>query len=222
MGEEGKAPEGKPLSKRAYIKNFLNPRYHLRKLLEDIRAARASLKRWDFERLRQDRERLAEAFRGRLFSAYLLSGFFGAIGVFAATIMQAVTAEGVKSFLWALLLANVLATLAFQGIWGVAHPKMYRSMKGNWFVNMQRDILPVQWGGVRLVFVALLLLAPLTILIIHQLEIRMSKDVFRFIPFPIISAGVEMIVIHSTMVRLMGDLFERHSWRIADNHLSDG
>jgi hypothetical protein len=206
---------------KSYLKSFSRPSYHVKSLIEDFQKARHGLANWDLDELNTDRDAFAGAFRGRLFSTYLLSGFIGALGVVTGQVTQYVTASPYLGFFVGLLGANLFATIAFQAIWASAHAKMY-STKGAtfWtkFIALERDILPLQWDGFRLAFLLITLTAPIMLGAIW-LALRYAPDAAVIIPFPVISAGLEMIIVHSSLIRIMGDLFERHSWKIADRHL---
>jgi hypothetical protein len=207
-------------STKQYLREFLRPAYHIKRFIEDLKAARHALQNRRIESLLDDRKSLAEAFRGRLFATYLLSGVFGALGPLTGLVTQYVTESPYLGFFVGLLLANLFATIAFQAIWALAHQRIYACETrkwSRWIVNLERDILPIQWDGFRLALLVIIVTAPVMVGAIWLIE-SANEEAAKVIPFPIIGPMIEMVVIHSSLVRIMGDLFERHSWRMADRH----
>jgi hypothetical protein len=207
----------------AYAKLLLRPSYHLRKIVDDLRAARHALAQWDLDSLRGDEAILTRAFRGRLFATFLLSGMFGVFGPILGTVNQYVTKNPTEGFLVGLLIANLFGTIGFQIIWWLAHQRMYRARQlGMWqrFLALERDLLPLQWDGLRFTALFLLVTVPIMLGLIHLLE-SLAAPVATVIPFPVIGVVVEMVVIHSSLVRVMGDLFEKHAARIGRSFQSE-
>lgn len=204
----------------AYAKDLLKPSYHLRKIVDDLKAARHALAERDLDRIRHDEEALARAFRGRMFATFLLSGMFGVMGPLFGTAFQYSTGNPTEGFFVGLIIANLFGTIGYQIIWHTAHRRMYkdrsRSLWGR-FVALERDLLSLQWDGMRYTALFLLVTVPIMLLIIKGLEWA-AAPVAKAIPFAVIGPMVEMIFIHSSLVRVMGDLFERHSHRVAHNY----
>jgi hypothetical protein len=153
----------------------------------------------------------------------LLSGAFGMFGPLLGTAFQYSTGNPTEGFLLGLLLANVFGTLGYQVIWYVAHRKMYFARAktfGARFMALERDLLPLQWDGLRYTLLFLLLTVPIMLLIIKGFE-WLAAPAAKVIPFAVLGPMVEMVVIHSSLVRVMGDLFERHSHRVAHSYWSE-
>lgn len=206
-----------------YAKQLLKPSYHLRKIVDDLKSAKHALAARDLDSIRQDEEALARAFRGRMFATFLLSGAFGMFGPLLGTAFQYSTGNPTEGFLLGLLIANVFGTLGYQIIWYAAHRKMYHARAktfGARFMALERDLLPLQWDGLRYTLLFLLLTVPIMLLIIKGFE-WLAAPAAKVIPFAVLGPMIEMVVIHSSLVRVMGDLFERHSHRVAHRYWSE-
>lgn len=204
-----------------YAKLLLRPSYHIRKLVDDVKAAHHALGNLDLAGIRHDEEALARAFRGRLFATFLLSGLFGVFGPVVGTLFQFISGHPIEAFLVGLVIANLFGTIGFQIIWYVAHRRLYAARQKSGlmrFVSLERDLLPMQWDGIRYTALFLLITVPIMLIIIKVL-MTYAEPVARVLPFPVLAVVVEFLVIHSSLVRVMGDLFERHAHRIAHNDL---
>jgi hypothetical protein len=212
---------------RGYVRQFLHPGYHLRKIREDVRAARHALQNRDLESLRCDVAAFAKAIRGRLFAAYFLVGPFALVGFLAGTWYQYATAlpyEGIVSYLLTLLVGNLGSTVGFQLIWAVAHRRLYwggRTGSGGGWMGLWRDLLVLQWRGFKLFVVASALIIPGLALMLAVLD-RLAPQFVSVMPVAATASMLELFFVHGTLVRLMGDLFERESVRIAENHCAVG
>ena len=206
-----------------YIRQLLKPSYHLRKILDDLKAAKHALSERDLDKIRDDEEALARAFRGRMFATFLLSGAFGVFGPLLGTVFQYSTGNPTEGFFVGLIIANLFGTIGYQVIWYTAHRSMYRDRAktfGGRFLALEKDLLSLQWDGMRYTALFLLVSVPIMLLLIKGIE-WMAAPVARVIPFAVIGPMVEMIFIHSSLVRVMGDLFERHSHRVAHNYWAE-
>jgi hypothetical protein len=207
----------------AYARLLLQPSYHLKRIIEDLRAARHALAQWDLDCLRSDEGALAQAIRGRMFATFLLSGLFGVFGPILGTANQYVTKNPYEGFFVGLIVANLFGSIGYQIIWWVAHQKMYRARKGTGvgrFLALERDLLPLQWDGLRYTALFLLITAPIMLALIAVIH-HFAAPLAQVIPFPVIMVAVETVVVHSSLVRVMGDLFEKHAARVSHDYLSD-
>lgn len=207
----------------AYARLLIQPSYHLKRIVEDLRAARHALAQWDLDTLRSDEAALARAIRGRMFATFLLSGLFGVFGPILGTANQYVTKNPYEGFFVGLIVANLFGTIGYQIIWWVAHQKMYRARKGPGiprFLALERDLLPLQWDGIRFTALFLLITVPIMLGLIAVIH-HFAEPLAQVIPFPVIMVAVETLIIHSSLVRVMGDLFEKHAARVSHNYLSD-
>lgn len=210
----------------AYLKRFLRPGYHLKKIREDFRASKHALENRDLERLRSHPLSFAKAIRGRLFAAYFMVGPFGMLGLIGGAWFQYTTTlpgKGTLTYLVTILLGNICATIGFQIIWTFFHRSFYWSgaspMQG--FLAMQRDLLPLQWRGLKLFVTAIVVLAPLFLLALAAIDTWFPAFT-AVVPVGLVSFALEFVFVHASLVRLMGDLFERESLRIAHHHTSNG
>jgi len=236
QGQEPSAPPEDPIKPRgqlkefykqplgwAYARDLLKPSYHLRKIVDDFKAARHALAERDLDRIRHDEDALARAFRGRMFATFLLSGMFGVMGPIFGSAFQYSTGNPTEGFFVGLIIANLFGTIGYQIIWYTAHRRMYKDRSGSFwgrFMALEKDLLALQWDGMRYTALFLLVTVPIMLLLIKGIE-WVAAPVAKAIPFAVIGPMVEMIFIHSSLVRVMGDLFERHSHRVAHNYWAD-
>lgn len=203
-----------------YIKLFLNPGYHLKKIVEDIKAAKDALAKRNLDELLTDRVALAHAFRGRLFATFILSGVFGMLGPLLGTATQYSTGNPYGGLITGVLIANIFGTTGYQIIWSFAHRKLYKRCSRSWigrFVALQRDLIKMQLVGFVQTLAMIGVVLVLMLGVIWLIE-KLSKQASMIIPFAVIGPMVEMVVVQSMVVRAVGDLFERHSWVLADTH----
>lgn len=211
---------------KGYLKRLLRPAYHLRRLREDVRAAKHALANRDLEQLRSHPLSFARAVRGRLFAAYFLVGPFGMLGLIGGAWFQYTTTlpgKGTLTYLVTLALGNLFTTIGYQVIWTFFHRSWYwaNASLAQGFLNMQRDLLPLQWRGFKLFATAIIVLAPAFLLSLAAID-AFFPALTSVVPVGLVSFALEFVFVHATLVRLMGDLFERESLRIAHRHTSDG
>ncbi|MCW5940416.1 MAG: hypothetical protein KF884_12270 [Fimbriimonadaceae bacterium] len=208
-----------------YLRDFLKPAYHLRKIKEDVRASVHAVRNRDLEMMKGDHDGFARAIRGRLFATYFLVGPFGAMGFLAGLAFQygigkSLPYLGLLTFAVTIIVGNIGTIIGFQTLWGLFHRKLYSKGAPTFFdwVLFWRDILPLQWSGFRLWLAANVVLLPLATVLLGLLD-QFLPAVTAAVPVAIIVPTLELFLVHSSLIRLMGDLFERESHRIADNHL---
>lgn len=210
------------LPARPYWRSLLSPAYHLRKIREDLGAAWHGLRHWNLDQVRACRTSLAQAFRGRLFATFWMAGSFAFLGPLTGAAAQALTHSPWIAMTVTFLSAQVYGLIGYQLVWAIAHRRLYRQAGGSRvqkFLRMQRDLLPIQLGAFKIVAVMSLIALPLNSLLIGSFS-HFWPEQARYLPVPIIMPVIEFFVIQATLIRLMGDLFERHSWRLADRHLA--
>lgn len=209
----------------AYLRDLASPRYHLRKLREDLRASRHALKNRDLEAIRHDVESLTRAIRGRLVAVYFMVGPFGSLGFFAGLWFQYVVAQdlpfsGVLTMLVTVTFGNIGSIIGFQTIWFWAHRNLYRDEEGTFWgqvMDMWRDIVPMQVHGIKLWAGANVVLLPAMALFLAALEAAFPRFV-KLVPIAVVAPALEVVFLHTTLIRLMGDLFESESERMARRH----
>jgi hypothetical protein len=209
-----------------YLREFLKPAYHLRRIKDDVRASVHAVRNRDLEVMKCDREGFARAIRGRLFATYFLVGPFGSLGFFAGLGFQYGIGKqlpylGLLTFAVTIVVGNLGTIVGFQSLWGLFHRRLYSKGAPTFFdwVLFWRDILPLQWNGLRLWLAANIVLLPLATLVFGLLD-QFLPVVTATVPVAAIVPALELFLVHSSLIRLMGDLFERESHRIADNHLN--
>ncbi len=227
-GEANKSTDKRPVPQHKglgeYLREFLRPRYHLHKIQEDVKASVHALKNRDLEVLKYNEESLGRAIRGRLLAAYFLVGPFGALGPIVGVGFQYWVAAhlpfpGFSTYMVILLVGNFFSTLGFQIIWGVSSRTLYRGRQW-WFydfLSMWRDILPLQWQGLKRWAVANVFLVPMASLALSLID-KFLPLVSKNVPLAILVPFLELLFVHTSLIRLMGDLFEVESHRIAANH----
>lgn len=229
-GLAGSEPHHRPHNVKeflVYAREFLNPAYHLKKIKEDVKASIHALRNRDFEVLKCDVGSLAQAIRGRLFATYFMVGPFGILGPIAGTyfqynIAQNFPAVSLLTFAVTIIVGNIFSIIGFQIIWAVSARHLYRMKPPayfNWF-SLWRDILPLQWKGFKRWAGANVILVPICTLFLFCLD-RFLPQVSRAIPFGVLTPAAEIVFVHASLIRLMGDLFEKESRRIAENHAND-
>jgi hypothetical protein len=220
--DSAKAPFWPNLGK--YLKEFARPQYHVKKFLEDVKSARMSLRQKDIFCHQHNPALFAQAIRGRLFATYVLTGLFTWIGLAIGQTTQYVAQNALLGYVVTVVLANVISTLAFQAIWMTFHRSWYMRKSKNPFLaiwSMWKDILPIQWRGILWVLPILLIIMPLVIGM-ERLFLLLGPEVAQAVPYSVIGAGIEVFVQNVTLIRLLGDIFERQSIRIAERHSVDG
>lgn len=208
----------------AYLKNLIRPKYHLFKLAEDVRASIHALKNRDLEVLRDDETSLAHAIRGRLFATYFMVGPFGMFGPIAGTFFQYRIAQNwpflsLLSFIVTIVVGNICSIIGFQCIWAVSAKPMYCRRNSFDIRSFWKDIVPLQIHGFKRWAVANCLLVPLCLLFLSGID-KFIPQIAKAVPFGVLTPMAEILFVHTSLIRLMGDLFERESKRIAANHAS--
>jgi hypothetical protein len=205
-----------------YIRDFANPRYHIRKIVEDFRAAKHALRNRDLDTLSHNEVEFAHALRGRLFACFMLAGAPAGLGPIIGTFVQYQTGKPTLALWVGIISANILNTVSFQVVWWFAHRKMYARTAPTAigrFKSFEHDILRLQWDGFRLALIIIAVTGPVATAVIELLN-HFAPQVSKVVPFPLLTSWTEILLLQSSLVRLMGDLFERHSHRLAQNHLT--
>ncbi|MBS1715381.1 MAG: hypothetical protein JST30_13710 [Armatimonadetes bacterium] len=222
-----RTPEGHTL--RGYLREFCRPRYHLHKIQEDFKASVHALRNRDLEVLKSDKDSLARALRGRLLATYFLVGPFGILGPLSGTYFQYWIAQNVPflshfvslcSFFITIIIGNIFSIIGFQVIWAFSSATLYRMRPPafyNWIL-FWKDILPLQWTGLQRWLGANVILMPLSALALSLVD-RFLPSVAKAVPIGVLTPALELVFVHTSLIRLMGDLFEKESHRIAANHV---
>lgn len=206
-----------------YLLKLLSPRYHWHRFKEDLRASRYALRKLDFAEIRRNRDSLATLFRGRFFACFWLAGsLFGVFGAVIGTGVQVATANPLLALFVTFVGTNLLGTVGLQVVWKTAHWNLYKAQsKSFWgrIVLLERDLLPMQWKGFLVVCVFFVLMLPLNFGIAKVLELH--EGLSRFVPMGILAPALDLLIINSPLVRIMGDLFEQQGKRLADHYVHE-
>lgn len=202
---------------------YLDPRYHLRTIVQDIRAfGRAVQGRRHFGR-HLDRQALADAFRGKLFGSFFLSGGFSFLGFVLGAIIQGITGNPWIGLFATILIGHLTSTAAFQAVWWLDNHQLYReTCHTRWgrFMELQRDLWPIHSAGFRMALAFGMLTLPLNSGILFALT-TFAPAAATLIPAGLWVIGIDLLVVNGTFVRIMGDLFERYSFVLADKYRAE-
>jgi hypothetical protein len=200
---------------------MLNPKYHVMRLREDLghmMKAIALRKTLNFE----DHEvSLGEVFRGKLLSTFFLTGPSGLVALGLAYWVQRITANAFVGFFMTVLFLGVITSAFYQLLWYLDNRRIYRQAFGDpisRFLNLQRDILPVNFKGIR---TGLVLGAVSTFwlasLIIAPIQIFFPR-VAEVVPAGLLLFGLEAIFVQAPLLRIMGDFFEKHGQVLGEKY----
>ncbi len=198
---------------------YLSPRYHVRKFLEDIKSTRAALKMWQLDKA-EDENSLRNAIRGKLFGTYLAGGLFAGTGPPVAYGVQLATGNAFLGVVCGNMWAIVVGLLAFQSIWSFTNKDFYERRYGGFVARwkaMLIDLWPMQKKSIYIALGMNVIMLPLAKIVVVLFEWILPGGI-RFLPIPFLITLTEAVLINSTLLRLMGDLFDRHSRTIARRH----
>ncbi|MBS1724105.1 MAG: hypothetical protein JSS66_14260 [Armatimonadetes bacterium] len=208
----------------SYLKNFLRPGYHVKKIQEDFRASMHALKNRDLEVLKCNEKSLAKAIRGRLLATYFLVGPFGILGPIVGTYFQYWIAThlpfaSLLTFAVTIIVGNIFSTLGFQIIWAWTARSLYRSPDPPYYhwVTFWSDILPLQLKGLKRWLGANSILMPMSVVALSLID-KFLPAIGHAVPIGVLTPAMELIFVHTALIRLMGDVFENESQRIAQHH----
>jgi hypothetical protein len=205
----------------AKFARLYNPKYQLLKLKEDLRSAMGAVKHWHFENS-HEYSVLADSFRGKLFAAFFISGMMVWPAMALSTWVQATTRNPTLSTVVMLAFTQVACTLVFQLIWFLSNRELYRinfNRPVERLRGLQKDILPVQWKGFRLVVPVLSLTYPVVTLVVHWIT-HAFPSTMSYLPAGPLGFLVELLLIGTPFMRAMGDLFESHSKKLAARYVT--
>lgn len=202
------------------VRDFLNPAYHIRQFVEDMRLMRkALLDRKAFE-TDHDMESLAKVFRGRLFSAFFITGSSGLIAAALAYAIQRYFDNPWIGLFATILFGIVVTSLAYQIFWFIDNKGLYQKNGHQTIgslVEMQRDLWPVHFMGIKTGLTFLILTTPVNGLIIGLIEF-FNRKFAAVLPVPVIMYVVDLILVQGAFLRLMGDFFDRYSKVLAKKY----
>jgi len=209
------SPEPPRGTVRSYLATYGNPVYHVRKMREDLAAAAHALKIWRLSRLEDDPAAFANAVRGKLFATFVVAGAVSTLALPLGAFAQAATNSAWAGLFWTIGIGHVLANGAFQVIWYGANRDLYAEVVGSRhrFMALQHDLMPIQWGGLKIAGVLTAIALPLNALGVVALE-TFAPHLIRVLPIGLLALVFDALLFNSQFVRAMGNLFERHSRRL--------
>lgn len=202
------------------VLRYLSPRYHVSKVKEDfVLMKRAFMERktwWPTETL----EQVAEMFRAKLYSSFFLSGPFSVLALVLGHWTQVWTQNPWWGAGGTVLYTILITTLAYQVLWWMDNRRLYLAEHKNRFeclVEMQRDLLPVHFKGIKFGLMFLVIVAPINAAII-ALGYKMVPNLVNVLPAGVILWIVDVILVQGTFVRIMGEFFDKYSHKLASRH----
>ena len=207
--------EPSPLSA---VKNFANPAYHWRKIKEDFNAAKSGISVWHLGTLRSNAEAFANAARGKFFATFVLAGFCAALALPLGHSVQVAAKNYYAGMAAVIIIGHGLANIAFQIIWAWSNSDLYKSHRGvQKFLAIQRDLLPMQWKGLKIATVLTLIALPIVALITWLFQ-RFLPNLVEIVPMGALMALIDIMLFNSHFVRLMGNLYEQYSHTLAKKY----
>lgn len=205
-----------------YFREFCRPGYHAQRIKEDFKASRHALRNRDLLQILHDRDSLAQALRGRFFAAYFMVGPFGLIGPVVGTWAQLTFHNYFAGTIGTIIGGNIGSLIGFQLVWWFSNTRFYahgRPRFGQRFLDFERDVLPIQWDGFKGWLTLNTVLLPIVLLLTAILQATIPK-LAPVVPMSVVVPTLEIILLHGALIRVMGDIFERHSALIADRHIA--
>jgi hypothetical protein len=205
-----------------YFGEFCRPGYHVRRIREDFRASRHALQNRDLLLIMDDRESLAKALRGRFFAAYFMVGPFGLVGPLLGWWLQVTLHNYFAGTIGTIVGGNLGSLIGFQLVWWFSNTRFYangRQHLSQRLADFERDVLPIQWDGFRGWLTLNAFLLPIVLLLTWVLQATIPK-LAPVVPMSIVVPTLEIALLHGALIRVMGDIFERHSVLIADRHIA--
>jgi len=186
--------------------------YHVRKMREDLSAARHGLKIWHLGQLVTDPVAFEKAVRGKMFATFVLAGAFSAIALPIGIAAQAASNSAWVGMMTSIIVGHAVSNIAFLFIWGWTNRDLYAQC-GSPLARTKallEDILPLLWAGLKVVAPLLFAALPINGLFAFLLDTYL-RHLVRYIPIGFIMVAIEMLFFNGTYIRLMGNLFERYA-----------
>lgn len=202
-----------------FLRNFGNPLYHLRKLRQDFGAARHALRIWHLSEVVHDPAALERGFRGKMFATFVIAGLISIIALPIGAAIQVATLNAWWGLIGTIIIGHFTANASFQVIWSLTNRDLYRHWPGPWqrFLALQRDLLPMQLAGLRIVAYILVVALPFNATLALAVQ-HWIPGAVKVVPVNILSAIVDAALFNSTFVRLMGNLFERRATELTADY----
>lgn len=218
MASHGPVEEKLPLYQKLF--RLYNPKYQFKKIREDLKSAITALKHWHFDHSHEF-DVLAASFRGKMFAAFFMSGMLVWPGIALSWWVQAVTDSPFWGNASLLVYTQIACTIGFQVLWFLGNRELYRifytTPKAR-FLAIQKDVLPAQWKGFKMVIPVLALTYPVVAFGVHLIA-QAVPGASKALPAGALSFLVEALLIGTPFMRAMGDLFEVHGKKLAAKYV---
>lgn len=160
---------------------------------------------------------LPEIFRGKLMGVFIATGWTNLLGIFLGGLLQFTFRNQWLGLFTTPAICYLVTALAFQIGWWLDNREIYRAAHpdpAHRFWELQRDMWPVHQAAlpfaVAFSTVNLVLTAPI-LGVITLINPELGKNT----PAGALIILVEFLFIGGSFVRLMGDFFDKYSFRLA-------
>lgn len=200
------------------IGDFANPVYHWKRFKEDMVVTRRALaKRKELLAGETHHADYPEIFRGKLMGVFFATGWTNLIGIGLGYVAQKMWSSVWVGLFSTPVLAYVVTAIGFQVGWWLDNRDIYRaahSDPAHQFWQLQKDMLPVHRAALPFAvvfnFANVLVSGPILALIT-----LVAPRVAQEIPAGAMIILVEFLFIGGSFVRVMGDFFDKYSYRLA-------
>jgi hypothetical protein len=204
------------------VLDFLNPVYHIRRLMEDLTLMKQAFKSRKSLGAAgaHDKESLQQLFRGKLFSAFFMSGPSGLLAAALAYTIQRLFDSHWIGLLATFVFALVITSIAYQIVWYIDNRILYdRDSKGklHGILELQKDMWPIHLVGLKTGAFFFFVVGPINAAILGAFEL-MNRDFAKWFPVPVVVFLVDIAIVQGPFLRIMGDFFEKHSFRLAEKY----
>lgn len=200
---------------------FINPVYHVRRFKEDLSATRKALRfRKEILHGNFDGMALPEVFRGKLFGVFFATGWTTTLGFLASWILQRATNSQWVGLYATPVLIYIITALAYQIGWYLDNKRLYAlsyKEKDRRFIEFEKDLAPVHWTGFK--FAVIFNVLNLTLgSLLTALVTFISEPFAKVFPQFVFIVIIEALFVAGPFVRIMGDFFDRYSYRLAKKY----
>lgn len=200
------------------VLDFLNPGYHFRRLKEDMVATKAALqKRKELLAGSMSHAELPEVFRGKLMGVFFATGWTNMVGIGLGYVAQKMFSNAWVGLLSTPILCYVMTAIGFQVGWWIDNMKIYQGYKkdpAHQFFELQKDMWPVHQKAFSMAVVFTIVNVGFASPILAALTF-FAPNVAKEIPAGMLIMIGEFLFIAGSFVRVMGDFFDKHSYKLA-------
>ncbi len=201
--------------------DHMNPRYHLTRFKEDMAATKSALqKRKDLLNGNADHASLPEIFRGKLMGVFFATGWTNLVGIALGVAAQKASSNQYVGLFATPVFCYFVTAIGFQVGWWLDNRRIYQQVHADpahRFWSLQQDMLPVHKASlpfaVAFNVANLVISGPILVLISW-----INPTVGRETPAGILIIVVEFLFVGSQFVRVMGDFFDKYSYKLATKY----